>query len=118
MVTLTEQNRMAEFLISEAEHFRARESGIVEGGAGLVAGTVLGKKTAGGNYAVYNPANSDGTENVAAVLFEGVVGTDKRTLIVRESQVKASKLTWFTGADAGQITTGHAALVALGLIVR
>ena len=119
MAPLTEQNRTAEFIISEAEHFRAREGGIVNGGAdGLVAGTVLGQRTADDIYAIYDPTVTDGSESVAGILYEGVTGTARRTLYVRQCQVKSSKLSWFDGATPAQIATGVTELSTRGIIVR
>jgi len=122
MNVLTEGSRRnAEFLISEAEHFRAREKVTVAPGADttLEAGTVLGIITASGKYAIYDPDAVDGTESVAGILYEEAKNADvERTVIVREAQVKADKLAWFDGADAGEIATGTAELLALGIVVR
>ena len=88
-------------------------------GQGVIArGTVLGKVTAGGALKIYDPAAEDGTEDVFAILFEGGVSGDERTIISRVAEVKASKLVWFAGATANQIATGVAALEALGIVVR
>lgn len=120
MTTFTEGPRTAEYLISEANGHRARD--VIKLAAGvsgtLVAGTVLGKVTASGDYNIYNPANSDGTQTVAAILFEAGKAGDARTVTMRAAEVKKSKLAWFSGATTNQINTGIAALVALGIVVR
>lgn len=120
MTVFTDGPRTAEYLISEANGHRSRSTGqLAAGVAGrLNAGTVLGKVTATGHYNVYNPANADGTQNVAAILFEDGVAGDIRTLTDKDAEVKASKLTWFAGATQNQIDTGIAALAALGIVAR
>ncbi len=122
MTVLTEQNHTAEFLISDDPHMRSRDTAQVTAPTDfdLLPGAVLGKKTADGVYHEYDPAAADGTETVAAVLFEGVPKgtTASRTIVSRSCQVKASKLAWLDGATAPQITTGTAALEALGIVVR
>jgi hypothetical protein len=84
----------------------------------LAAGTVLGKVTASDTYNVYNPASTDGTQTVAAILFEAGKAGDKRTATTRDAEVKTAKLVWFAGANATQINAGLAALKALGIIAR
>lgn len=111
----------AGFLVSEAQGmYRSREQLTVAGGAapGLVAGTLLGKLTAGGNYVRHAPGASDGSQTVAGILFEAVIGTAKRTVVVRDAQVVGGNLTYSAGADASAIATANAALAALGIIVR
>lgn len=121
MATLTETIHTAGFLISEAQGmYRSREQVTVAGGAspGLVAGTILGKLTSGGNYVQYAPGASDGSQTIAGILFERAVGTVKRTIIVRSAQVAGGNLTYSVGADSAAIATANAALTALGIIVR
>lgn len=121
MTVLTEgSNRNAEFIISEAEHYRSRDVGTVVGGVspGLVAGTVLGQLTAGGNLVPYDKDAVTGAEDIVGVLYQEAIGTVERTYIIRASQVKADKLVWGDGYSGGEIATGEAALLALGIIVR
>ena len=116
MTTFTEGPRTAEFLISEGNGHFSRDVGTL--GGDYKPGTVLGKVTAGGALKIYDPTAEDGTEDVFAILFEGGVSGDERTIISRVAEVKASKLVWFAGATANQIATGVAALEALGIVVR
>lgn len=120
MTVFTDGPRTAGYLISEANGHRSRDEGVLDAGvaARLDAGTVLGVVTATGHYNIYNPANADGTETVAAILFEDGVAGDRRTLTTRDAEVKASELTWFEGATQNQIETGTAALAALGIVAR
>lgn len=120
MTVFKDGPRTAEYLISEANGHRSRETGVLAAGivGELPPGSVLGKVTVGGAFKLYNPTANDGSEVVARILFEGGGAGDVRTMTARHSEVKASKLTWFAGATANQIATGVAALAALGIIVR
>jgi len=85
------------------------------------AGSVVGKITASGKYTMWNPANSDGSQTVAGILYatKDATAADKPGVVVnRVAQVNASELVWFTGATGGNITTGLAGLKAIGLIPR
>lgn len=120
MTVLNETLGPGSCIISEADHYYSRDVETVIAGAGvtLPANTVLGKITASGSYAIYNPANADGTQNVAAILIYPVTGTAKGSLIKRVAQVKAPALNWFSGATTNQKNTAIAALAALGIIAR
>ncbi|MBO0142268.1 head decoration protein [Agrobacterium sp. Ap1] len=120
MTTFIEGPRTAEYLRSEANDHRSRD--VITLAAGVVgtleAGTVLGRITATDTYTTYNPANADGSQNVAAILFEAGKAGQKRTATTRDAEVKTAKLVWFSGANATQITAGITGLKALGIIAR
>ena len=120
MTILTEGRRTAEFLISEAGGYRSRDEGTVDAtGGALEAGTVLGKITASGKFVRHAAGASDGSENEAGVLYQGIGAEEgQRTIIARDAEVQGAELTYEDGADAAQITTSNAALAALGIIVR
>lgn len=120
MAQLNENRGTANFLVSEANGmYRSREEGTVAAGTdGLLAGTILGKLTAGGNYVAYDPASELGAEDIAGILFEAAVGTVKRTIVVRDCEVNGAHLIYQDGADAAAKATANAALAALGIIVR
>ncbi|MDX3929217.1 MAG: head decoration protein [Shinella sp.] len=120
MTVFTEGPRTAGYLVSEANNFRSRGVGRIAAGTigTLEAGTVVGKITASGDFAAYDPTAEDGSEEVAGILFEAGKAGDDRTFTVRDSEVKASQLIWFTDATPTEIATGTAALEALGIIVR
>lgn len=113
--------RAGGFMVSEAEGFRSRETITIASGQNLVAGAVLGRITASGLYKEYNPGSSDGSQTVAGLLWDDTDATAANTKaagIVRDCEVNQGELTWFSGASAGQITTGIAGLTALGVICR
>lgn len=121
MATLYENRGTANFLVSEANGmYRSRDEGTVAAGAapGLLAGTILGKLTAGGNYVAYNPAGEDGSQTIAGILFEAAVGTVKRTIVTRDAEVNGAHLIYQAGANDAAKATANAALKALGIIVR
>jgi hypothetical protein len=113
-MSITMRLRPAEFLISEANGFRAREVGNVVGGAapGLNAGQVLGR-LANGNYVAYDEDAETGAEEIAGILYAPAVGTGPATVIVRDAEVNYAHLT-----VAGTKATIIAGLNALGIAVR
>lgn len=109
----TEATRAGEFLVSEANGKRSRESITVTGGP-YPAGQVLGKITASGKYTEYDGAANDGTETAAAVLWDAADGSAADVTavgVVRDAEVDAALL---TGSDADAITD----FAAAGIIAR
>ena len=120
-MALTETRGTANFLVSEANGmYRSRDAVTVAAGSapGLVAGTILGKLTSGGNYVAYAPGGSDGSQTVSGILWEAAVGTVKKTVVTRDAEVNGAHLIYQAGADAAAKATANAALKALGIIVR
>lgn len=115
MTILTQGKRTAEFLLSEANGQRSRESGILAiTDEALPAGQLLGIVTASGEYAPYAAGASDGTETAVAVLYAGVpasVATQPITVIARDAEVIGTKL---TGLDAA----ARDDLLTKGIVVR
>lgn len=120
MTVLTEKLGPGSCLIQEGDHFYSRDVVTVSPAAGVTypANTVLGKITATSKYVIWNPANVDGSQNVAAILIYPQAGEAEATVLRRHAQVKAEALSWFTGATSGNKTTGIAGLAALGIIAR
>lgn len=117
MKNRTEGRHAGEFLLSEANGTRSREEIIVVAtAAALPSGQLLGKLTATGEYAPYNPVAepADGSETVAAVLWAPVAASEsaQRTVgIVRDAEVIERLI---TGLDA----SGKADLLNRGIVVR
>ena len=116
MTVLTETIHQGEYLISEANGFRSREAVTVTvvGTDPYLSGTLLGKITATGKYIKYLNGAVDGSQAVAAILWNelpGVAGDAKATVHVRDCEVMGAKL---TGSDAN----GLVDMAALGIIVR
>lgn len=72
-------------------------------------------------YKAYNPSNTDGSQVPVAVLYSGVDASSadaEGVAIVRDAEVAAVKLAWFTSATEGQIAAGIAGLAARGIFAR
>jgi hypothetical protein len=112
----------AHYLVSEASGYRSREQVLIASGSDVLkAGAVLGKVTASGKYAPFAPASEDGTENAAAILFEGcdaAAADVRRTITARDSEVHVDVLEWTDGVNDAQKNAALTALAALGIIGR
>jgi hypothetical protein len=99
----TEGVRAGEFLISEANGTRSRDSGVITGGK-YPAGQVLGMVTASKKYTAYTPGASNGSQNAAAILYSPTDASAEDTssaIISRDAEVSEELL---TGLDAAGIT--------------
>jgi len=118
---MLEGKHAGEFIVSESNGSRARETGTLLSGENVVAGELLGKVTLSGKYAAYDNGASDGREDVAGIAFDNTDATGGDVagivIIARDAEVRGSDLTYNTSVG-GEITTANAELKALGLIVR
>lgn len=120
MPVLTEGKRASEFIFSEANGLRSRDTGTLITGQNLVAGSVLGKITASGKYTMVAPGAGDGSQTAAAVLVDNVNASaaDKVVAVLtRDCELNQSELN-FAALNAGQIATVITQLAAVGIIVR
>lgn len=109
----TETTRAGEFLVSEANGKRSRETITVTGGPYL-PGQVLGKITASGKYTAYASGASNGAQTAAGVLYAATDGSSADVTavgVVRDAEIDEALL---TGDDADAITD----LAAIGIISR
>jgi hypothetical protein len=123
MTTLTEGKHAGGFLIWEVLRDYTHETVTLASGAGkLDPGTVLGKITASGKYAAHDPAAVDGTETAVAVLWgkaDATGGDVPAVALVRGPVVVNRHDLVFVGTPSeGEITAAHAALLAVGILVR
>lgn len=126
MPTLTEGARNAQFIVSEANGYRSRGTGIVTVPANstLNAGAILGFDTSASKYVGPDFAFDEGDLENQAVLYETLVNTTgaavdyKATLMLRDCEVTGAHLTYETGANDGAKATANAELAALGIVVR
>jgi hypothetical protein len=120
--TLTEGQHRGEFLVSEANGDRSRETVTVASGETLKPGHVLGQVTASGEYKKYNPSNADGSETAVAVCYDHVDasgGAVDAPIVARDAEVNRAELVWFSGATDAQKTTGVDELAAQsGIVAR
>ena len=110
--------RTAEFIVSEANGYRSRETQEFNStadwaGAAIPAGQVYA--IVGGDAVAWDGDASDGSEDAAGILFEpvGAGETVDRTVVVRDAEVNKAHLE-YDGTDA-ELT---AALNAIGIAVR
>ena len=123
MTVFVETRHPGEFILSEANGQRSRETITIASGAGIIAaGSVLGKVTASGKYVVSAVGASDGSQVPAAI---NIYGADASAAdvpvaaIVRDAEVNGKCLTYHADRDqAAEKTAAHTALATLGIIVR
>ena len=123
MTVLVETRHPGEFILSEANGQRSRETITIASGAGIIAaGTVLGKVTASGKYIASAVGASDGSEVPAAINIYGADATASDvtvSAIVRDAEVNGKCLTWHADRDQpAEKAAANAALATLGVIVR
>lgn len=105
------------------ENTHAEEIVIKANAGDMVAGTVLGKVTATGQYAKFAPAASDGTENPAnaVILFADApnsASTQKSVATVRDQAVNGNALTWPNTTTTNEKAAVFAAMATRSLMVR
>lgn len=116
----TEGTHAGEFIVSEANGSRSRETATVTSGENLVAGAVVA--TVGGKLVEFDDNGAGGAEIATGVLFDAVdasladvVGA---VVIVRDAEVNLSELQWGAGQLQADIDAGVAELATLGIIAR
>jgi hypothetical protein len=121
MTTLTETTHPGGFLVWEAFRDYTRETVTVATGT-LEPGTVLGRITASGKYAAFDPAAVDGTETAVAVLWgkaDASGGDAPAVALIRgPAIVNRNDLVFVGTPSAPEIAAAHAALLAAGILVR
>ena len=121
MTVLTEGQRAGEFIVSESNGTRSRETVTVITGQNLKAGAVVGKITASGKYTELDTAAATGEEAAAAILYGNCDATDAdktAVVITRDAEVNGNELVWPDGILTADKNTAIAELKALGIIVR
>jgi hypothetical protein len=116
------EDRPGGHIISEANYARSREQiTLAITAVDLPSGTALGKITASGLYAPYNPAGADGTQNFAGILYERRAintATQRAVAHVRDCEVNGRELTYINALNSGQQTAFEASAAAQGVLVR
>jgi hypothetical protein len=114
------------FLVSQANGFRSRDSGVIKnaGGTDLVlqGGLVLATLSADGSLVPYDNAGTDGSEAATGILYAPVVvpagGQKAVTVVSRHAEVNAAELRWDAAVDSAGKTAGLADLLAKGIVAR
>ncbi|MBN9022213.1 MAG: head decoration protein [Rhizobiales bacterium] len=123
MTVLLEARHPGEFLMTEANGRRSRETITIASGAGIIApGTVLGKVTASGKYVASAVGASDGSQNPSAITIYGADATSADVdvaAIVRDAEVNGHCLVYHADRDQpAEKAAADVALAAIGIIVR
>jgi hypothetical protein len=121
MATLTQGPRDEGFIISEANGARARDRVTLVAGFVYEAGTVLGRVTANGAYAPYDPGAANGLETAAAILCRRTDATAAEVdaaVISRDAEVQADALIFADGTAQEDIDAAIADLAENGVIAR
>jgi len=74
-----------------------------------------------GEYAIHNPAESDGTETAKAILWDNVDASSAEqdcTVVARDCEVNEAELTFKSGMTEVQKATALTALKSVGIITR
>lgn len=123
--TLTEGKHTAEFLVSEANGTRSRDTVTVTVGAAttLAPGTVLAQLSGSGKYVPYDNTGSDGSEVAAGILYAelanaGAEADQDGVIVDADAEVRDADLVWAAGATADDKTVGKTDLRALGIKAR
>lgn len=112
------------YLIGQIDHNISNEEIVIAANSGdLKAGTILGKVTATGQYAPYDPAAVDGTEDAteAVILYADAAdsaATQKSVATVRDVGVNGNALTWVNAVTTPQREAVEAGCAARSLLVR
>ena len=123
MTTLTEPNTIGDVILWEEDGHYSREVVTIASGADLKIGSVLGKITATGKYALSAPGASDGSEDPAAILITDAAAASadvtNAIVIVRDARaIRAGLIFDATIDNETKRNTAVAALKAIGVIAE
>lgn len=94
---------------------------IADGATDFVAGDSFTIAVTGSAYEVLDPAEDDGAQTAAGILYAAVDATDADTpcvVIVRDAEVNQHELLWPAGISDGNKASAIASLKAAGIILR
>lgn len=118
----TMQNTLGQFLKYEAPQNYSREDVTVASGQNLAVGQVVGRITASGKIAAFNPSATDGTQNAIGIMAQSVDATsgDRPGVIIARHAIIVDKdsLVWAGSPTSAQKDAAIAAMKALGVVAR
>jgi hypothetical protein len=121
-VKTIKEDRPGGHVITEANYAISREQIVLAPTAVVLpSGTALGKITASGKYAPYNPAGADGTQNFAGFLYErrDISAGDQRAVAhVRQCEINGREVTYINTLTSPQQTAFETSAAAQGVLVR
>lgn len=109
------------FCLGESNYETSRETITIAAAApAMVAGQLLGKITASGKFAAYNPGAADGTETFAGILWDDVADSasdQKAVRVYRDQAVNGNALAGYSALTTPQKTALIASAKAMGIII-
>ncbi|WP_395175509.1 head decoration protein [Roseibium alexandrii] len=121
---LTEGRHPGEFIMTEANGQRSRESVTIPASQSFEPNTVLARLGSAGSY-TYVPFNQDGVDGSEAAFCVAIYGAETGaaetvdiTAIVRDAEVNGNCLAWPSDIEAAEIDAAVVQLNANGIIVR
>ncbi len=121
MAVINEGNRLHDVLAWEQEKHYSRDKITIAADQVLAVGEVVGKITASGLYAAFNPGATDGTENAAGIVIDNydATGADlDGVAIIRDAIFREGGVVWPDGITTPQKDAAIAQLEAIGIIIR
>lgn len=122
MTTFTETAHPMEGLTSEANGFRSRDAITIAESQTIVPGAVLGKVTATGQYVVYDPAATDGSETAAAIaLYPATTAAGETQVIaaiMRDAEFRLGSLVFEAAVDQAGQDAAIASLASAHILAR
>lgn len=120
---VTEGLHTGEFILSEGNGYRSRETRTLAEGESVQAGELLGKVTSTGKFVAWAPAAGDGSETVAGISYAEVDASAADTAITtveRDAEVAMASLVYPEENSAGEggADNATAGLLTLGIITR
>lgn len=115
----TEGTHAGEFIVSESNGSRSRETVVVTSGQNLVAGAIVA--TVAGKLVEYDNADDAGAEIATGILFDAVdasLADADGVAIVRDGEYNLSEVIWEAGQNQAAQDAAVVDLLALGLVAR
>ncbi|MCG5538951.1 head decoration protein [Halorhodospira sp. 9622] len=118
---LTEGQHTGEFLVSEANGRRSRQTVTFKSGHTIKPGMVLGKLNSGGKFVPLDTSASSGAEKAAAIAWDHVDAADddvEGVVIDRDAEVRGSGLIWPDEIGDDKKSDAKSKLAERGIKVR
>jgi hypothetical protein len=124
MPVLTEPIVGPNFIVSEANATRSRDEVTLVPGTAVRSGQLAARRDSDLKYQTWNPTGTPpGAGQVRGIFMYDSAATGTGTpstriaMLARDAEVNADELD-YVGSTAGQVATGNAGLLALGIVPR
>lgn len=117
-----EPNNLGDLLKFEADNLYSRDRVTVEANQALKLGHVVGRVTASGQVAAFDPTATDGRERAIGVAIVSIITADAPSpdglIVARHATVADHALVWPNSITPEQRAAGVAQLQNIGVLVR